>query len=123
MEELFATYEQSVALEKLGYKGITFAGWNHPWMGNKNPGFQGNPQECEYDIDAPLKSQVFKWFREVHNLSGIPTDESYEIWRIWRLPSGISRQCIIEEYPLTSFEEAEEDCINKLIELVTDGKI
>jgi hypothetical protein len=116
MEELFATYEQSVALEKLGYKGITFAGWNHPWMGNKNPGFQGNPQECEYDIDAPLKSQVFKWFREEYNLVGVPSMDAYFIYSI---TDGYS-ECAIEEYPLTSFEEAEEDCINKLIDIVQD---
>lgn len=68
----------------------------------------------QWAVAAPTWRSAFEWFRDKHNLSGIPTDESYEIWR---LNDGV-RECIIEVYPLEIYEEAELACLEKLIEII-----
>ena len=68
-----------------------------------------------YCISAPLYQQAFRWFRKKHKLSGIPTHQSYDIYNIE------TGECIIEVYPLDSYEEAELACLRKLIELVKGG--
>jgi hypothetical protein len=66
-------------------------------------------------VTAPTFAQVFKWFRETHRLSGIPTHQSYEVWDLQ------TSQCFIEEYPIGSHEESELSCVVKLIELVQNN--
>jgi len=130
MKEEFVTYDQALALKELGFDEPCFAyyGLNNvedkiffdidPDDGeltslNQNQFYHNNLSEVGR-ISAPLKQQVFRWFREIHNLSGIPTDESYEIWK---LTEGV-RECIVEVYPLETYEESESACIDKLIEIV-----
>ena len=137
MESLFVKYDQSLNLKELGFDEPCFGyyGLNNiedklffdidPDDGeltalNQNQFYHNNLSEVGR-ISSPLKQQVFRWFREKHGLSGIPDDESYSIWK---LILGV-RECIKEVYPLNNFEEAESDCINKLIEIVknkTDEK-
>ena len=70
----------------------------------------------EKDIAAPLKSQVFRWFREEHGLigciNGLSGRYSYNI-RSWKT--------IAHHHYFTTYEETENACINKLIELAKNG--
>lgn len=77
------------------------------------------------DMSAPFKSQVFRWFREKYNLlGGVYSNASGWLWEIHdniggthRLGSDYEGDC---EYSgaFTSFEKAENACIDKLISWV-----
>lgn len=119
MEKHFATYEQSLTLKELGF--------SEPCLG-----FYDDISKYFYQIHshassnndvknitiAPLKSQVFEFFRG-YRLSFIINDymDDYEANIIeWTL----SDDRIVHEFPnrFDSWEEAESACIDKLIEIV-----
>jgi hypothetical protein len=115
MEKEFVSYEQAVALRELGFDEMCFGFYSspvlelmhcknfEPWMGNGV-------------VTAPLKQQVFRWFREKYNLSCYIAEhlhfvEDYTKWK-----------CVIyyiyyPELIFDTYEEAENACIDKLIEL------
>ena len=69
MNKEFATYEQSLALKQLGFDepcfGIYF---NLTKQLVQRIYDDTRPFDKEYFTLAPLKQQVFKWFREKHKL-------------------------------------------------------
>ena len=118
MEKYFVTYNQALALKELGYV-------DYSWFGSEYSLYKHNGKHTFYMnsigdntyISAPLKSQVFEWFREKYNL--VFNFISYNIvkpaeyyWSItWddeAKASGIVK----------TYEQAESACIDKLIELV-----
>jgi hypothetical protein len=119
MEKEFVSYEVAVALKELLYGehyGDDYIAWyssnkDFHYRNMKSPVYPNNQSYI-----APLKSQVFRWFREKYKLSVYITDRLHcvhdrEEWK-----------CVIDDmfYPLLSFEtyeEAENACIEKLIEL------
>jgi len=114
MEKEFVTYEQALALQKLGVyiQPPVYCCYQ------KTPVLMILPSAMTtFDIIAPLKSQVFRWFREKRNLIGLIESGydnginmfSYVIWRG-------SFDDWIGTYRDT-YEEAENACINKLIEM------
>jgi len=112
MEKEFVPYEEALAMKKLGFDETCLKGYclNNP-----------NSYLCDYPIsdydldrlecDAPLYQQAFRWFRKVHNIHLLPVEMYPYIWSI----DGYS-----ETY--SSFEEAELDCIRRLIEIATKKK-
>lgn len=126
MNKEFIPYEQALTLKELNFNEQPFAIYDlesglkiyrdDRILINNAVGF----------TFAPLYQQTFRWFREKHKLSGIPTDNSYEIWSIFKNKNLIiDRECIIEEYPLKSYKDSELACLKKLIEIVKinkDGK-
>jgi hypothetical protein len=119
MEQEFVSYEQAVALKELLYGehyGDDYIAWyssnkDFHYRNMKSPVY---PNHQSYI--APLKSQVFRWFREKYKLNVYITDRLHfvldkEEWK-----------CVIDDifYPLlifNTYEEAENACIDKLIEL------
>jgi hypothetical protein len=119
MDKEFVNYEQALALKELGfdekclgnyweklfYYEITF---NHPTT------MPNSPESCL----APLKQQVFRWFREKYNYNHSIIFHKH--------PFGTNDyQYMIlledDEYVEVNFnpyEEAENACIDKLIEIV-----
>jgi hypothetical protein len=116
MNKEFVTYEQALALKKLGFDEPCF-------------GYFNTDEELVYGIDiktikyvlkyhkkdesvlAPTYQQAFSFFREKHNLSG------------WISHSGwyhiISKSIEINEKILSEkYEEAENTCLDKLIEII-----
>lgn len=81
-----------------------------------------NGLECT----APLYQQAFRWFREKHNLIGkvwqfsVSEDEksSYE-YMIDKL-NNLGLGQYIQDFPFSSYEEAELACLKKLIEIVKE---
>ena len=75
-------------------------------------------------ISAPLYQQVFRWFREKHNLFGLVfyhTDnkinfESPHYFRIYEMKHKGKQIEHSKEYK--TYEEAELECLKKLIEIV-----
>ena len=138
MEKEFVSYEQAVALKELGfdekclttyiYKGGLNSIWNvHCYQVEDEYLFENtrddlwntnstNKSDC---ISAPLKQQVFRWFREKYgwyaNLSSWIHEEelgTYHEYEIYGTPN--SAHCWT---PFKTYEEAEDACIDKLIEL------
>jgi hypothetical protein len=121
MENLFCTYNQALALKELGFKERC----SHYFENNK---FKIHNEISGWDfntsfitcVSAPLKSQVFKWFRDKHNLIscirtisyGCTIDEQEFFYEIVSV-RGVASYEIYDTY-----EEAESACIDKLIELI-----
>jgi hypothetical protein len=122
MEKDFVTYEQALVLKELGF--------DEPCIGWYNP--QVNYKEVTTDRywafhltgdwenfkPAPLYQQAFRWFREKYGLSGlieIGTQEfSYQVFNY----VGNSQ---LGTEPLKyngTYEEAEQACLDKLIEII-----
>ena len=99
MEKEFVTYTQSLALKELGFDEPCFGYYDNGvfifWYDSK--------QETELllNCSAPLKQQVFRWFRE--KLSEAIIEGGFR--------SGQSAK-------YTTYEEAELACINELIEII-----
>jgi hypothetical protein len=115
MDKEFVTYEQALALKELGYDDIS-------WFDNQASLYDVNGEHTMYTnygvmysglsdgyIPAPLKQQVFRWFRDKYDAH--------------IHPRRIMPNVYIAEYGLwasksfDTYEEAENACIDKLIEI------
>ncbi len=67
---------------------------------------------------APLKQQVFRWFREKHNLLGyVDSDtQEYGIEYSYHINDLIEGHTHFQLY-IDSYEQAEQACIDELIKL------
>ena len=121
MEKEFVTYEQALELKELGFNEPCF-GW---WFVDEKMLFIEKSKKSTSDniLQAPLKQQVFRWFRDNHNLFGCIDLQSSNPshWYI-RVDDIIENDFVYhsEDYRIKykTYEEAEDACINKLIELV-----
>lgn len=132
MKNEFVTYKQALALKELGFDDYAF-NW---YSTNKHPSLIAgifltiNSSEPLYSsemhkigiwkIKAPLKQQVFRWFREKYgwyaNLSSWIHEEElgiYHEFEIYGNPNGVYGDGKYDTY-----EEAENACIDKLIEIL-----
>jgi hypothetical protein len=120
MKNEFATYEQALALKELGFDEPCFAFYDESlyFPNNKNQygTFCNQPLDAA-SCSAPLKQQVFRWFREKHEIdSNISRD--YSLRKVPRqycyiIQSGDSFE---ESKNFETYEEAEDACIDMLIE-------
>jgi len=124
MNKEFVSYKQAVALRELEFDEMCFGFYSYnnltpelmhcrnrePWMGNAV-------------VAAPLKQQVFRWFREKYNLDvtfkkidyGPESKFTGYYFSIYKGNEiidihGADKKCKL-------YEEAENACIDKLIEL------
>jgi hypothetical protein len=101
MDKEFITHEQTSSLKELGFE------WEQ---------FQNYRTSFSY-IKAPLKQQVFRFFRETYGFKSwiqvhINDTFLYEI-----RPHVLSHYKEGEIYVYPTYEEAENACIDKLIEI------
>jgi hypothetical protein len=121
MNKEFVPYEQAVALKELGFDepclGYYLA--NTLFISNDNV---YNSTDIPV-IKAPLYSQAFRWFREKYELhSHIYSDFSWNIsGGIWDLNGYVDSRYDWDSEPSKTFEEAELDCLSKLIEIVKEN--
>lgn len=116
MEKEFVSFDQALALKKLKFDEDCFAGYDtfgDLWIGyNSTDGIEYNPS---YYNKAPLKQQVFRWFREKY---GCYCDIwQYEDDLSFAFAVKINFQRYDAEIGFKTYEEAENACIDKLIEL------
>ncbi len=104
MENEFVTYEQALALKELGFDWGTYEHYD-----------SHTKEICDIfkDVSAPLKQQVFRWFREKYEIHGFIIHYSRVMFR-WCIDSGDDFE---ESIKLDTYEEAENACIDKLIEI------
>ena len=114
MEKEFVTYEQALALKELGFKEDCLASYYHA---GKRLGIGEYINHGNYTILAPLKQQVFRWFREKYGwIGGI------------RQLSQSGNGMIIGEFRkdednnfmmfAESYEQCENYCIENLIKII-----
>ena len=106
MEKEFVSYEQAVALKELGFKEDCLASYYHA---GKRLGIGEYVNHGNYTILAPLKQQVFRWFREKYDAHIHPSRLMRNIY--------VVRYGDWDSTSFTTYEEAENACIDKLIEL------
>ena len=124
MEKEFVPYEQALALKELGFDKPCLGGYIRfrgsetfelAFYKYRNVDF--NTTSNIY-VSAPLYQQVFRWFREKHNIIGLVEggyDDGKNIFTyvIW---NGFKDDWC-NEY-VSTYEEAELECLRKLIEIV-----
>jgi hypothetical protein len=123
MNKEFITYEQAVALKELGFDEWCFGGYDKGY-GVLLVGYDTNVGEHfdrDFYIHAPLKQQAFRFFREKYNQNSF-------IELVYR--DGMKYDYVLyadkdekecENFgdgPFDTPEEAENACIDKLIEIV-----
>jgi hypothetical protein len=131
MNKEFVTYNQALALKELGFNEDCFG----YYVDNKliQNGLNILNKDCDWvdnQCSSPLYQQVFRWFREKHNLfhniwnytHGEPTDLipngfTFSIDEDWVTIIGKKEDGYFEKY-YTTYEEAESACLDKLIEII-----
>ncbi len=131
MEKYFVNYNQALALSKLWFDEPCMKEFHKQNLLNNSTGEEINNSMLNeiygpsVVIAAPLKSQVLEWFRTKYNLLGFALDidkpGSY-YYGISELFSGETIEDTSEGPYNNKFEEAESDCIDKLIEIINDKK-
>jgi hypothetical protein len=108
MEKEFLPYEQALALKELGF--------NEPCFGLYAPPSKTvflhhyGLLSAKEQISAPLYQQAFRWFREKCGFNISVTNDGYIILDMKKSQSYIDEA--------DSYEEAELECLIKLIEIV-----
>lgn len=130
MEKEFIPYEQALVLKELGFDEDCLSNYY------KDNSDRGKLQFTEYDnryfVKAPLYQQVFRWFRKKHNLYSEIDLDSYKepyllkvtIKQLDETNSFVTNSyypnCIngVDTFNNKQYEEAELECLKKLIEIV-----
>jgi hypothetical protein len=126
MKTEFVSYNQAIQLRLLGIDEICFTHyWGEQFL-NENIGGWMKNSNTQY-IMAPLKQQVFRWFREKHNILGSIYSNASGYLFEWHDSIGGTHRGWSEYEGANdsgcwdSYEEAESACIDKLIELVKNN--
>jgi hypothetical protein len=135
MDKEFFPYEEALALRELGFNEQCFAFYietkeRQPASYSREGTFYPrNSDLLNGWHSAPTYSQAFRWFRENHNLE-------YQIMK-WKngnyyvtihkntqeyldTISDLSHACLEEVVDCYSYEEAELECLRKLIEIIKE---
>jgi hypothetical protein len=126
MEDQFVTYEQALSLKKLGFDMPCLKEFHSKNLITPSTGDESTNTELielygdNSVIGAPLKQQVFKWFRDKHQLDGwaVPYYSSNEKLYSFLIENGIEENLKDSDEDYKTHEEAESACIDKLIELI-----
>jgi hypothetical protein len=120
MNKEFIPYKQALALKELGFDAQCFAHYrDKESLVACNQGIYGisysDIEEPTKVILAPLYSQAFRWFREKYDIKPCfdwhPTEE-------YRYCIYYSKNTYFQKCDFLTYEEAELECLKKLIEIV-----
>ena len=116
LEEEFIPLAISLEIKELGFDQPCFRGWNKYGVILYHP-------DSDIVLDNPTFSQVFKWFREKHNLFGCIDLQvcNPPHWYI-RIDDIIKNDYLYhsedENLKFKTYEEAELSCLKQLINIV-----
>jgi len=117
MEQEFIPYEQALALKELGFDEPCFAQWNDS---NGFDGFGGSYKNSHFNrpdqVALPLYQQAFRWFREKYKLNSLIIDSISYSW-YFNINNMQIDDVVSEVLYFKSYEEAELECLKKLIEI------
>jgi hypothetical protein len=108
MDKEFVTYEQALALKELGFDEECCGGYKKSFPYDNEWKFYIDDIYCQ--ITAPLKQQVFRWFREKYADVLV---EDYGLIPHFTIISNM----FLDSNKIWTYEEAENACIDKLIEI------
>ncbi len=119
MEKELVPYEQALALKELGFDEPCFGEY---YYGKLKYDEVSNGQTAHNDLAlAPTFSQAFRWFREKHNLHSTIIITSMQNYGYLieepQVPYHIDQLISYKTY-----EEAELECLKKLIEIIQSQK-
>jgi hypothetical protein len=135
MENEFIPYKQALILKELGFDEPCFKGYTEEYktlisFANTHTNTSVKNTLPTKPFTAPLYQQAFRWFREKYNLfhniwnytHGEPTDLipngfTFSIDEDWVTIIGKKEDGYFEKY-YNTYEEAELECLIKLIEIV-----
>jgi hypothetical protein len=138
MEKEFVPYEQALALKELGFESpYPIGGYQGGKIFYYEKGelyYDGRPM---YSSDAhsgqllaPLYQQAFRWFREKYNIQATiePTKDQHRFelgFNYWIWNTKTAEEWFTEpkdrpagDYVFDTYEEAELECLKKLIKIV-----
>ena len=131
MHKEFVTYEQAIQLKELGFDPFMrencLAYFN---TSNSNNDLETKDWWClpkndfQYALSAPLKQQVFRWFREKYNFIGVVglfsiSDQGISSFEFYVDKIHYIGPSNFQEFVgFKTYEEAESACIDRLIEIV-----
>ena len=120
IEKEFVPYKIALALKELGFNHLCFGWYNYELLNlfgedNLLDGYAGE----ENRPLAPTFSQAFRFFREKYKLlSFVDIDSSYRIYC-----DDIKFDLDIDSIIFKTYEEAELECLVKLIEIVKEQNV
>ena len=131
MEKEFVPYAEALALKKLGFDELCLASFetetnwhmeHRPWRNSEDP----------TEIASPLYQQAFRWFRENYNLRGFigfrPNIKQFDCHVYDMSLSGKeyvkqrTMEAFTKDPKVGTYEEAELECLKKLIEIIKEKK-
>ena len=125
MEKEFVPYEQALALKELGFDEPCF-GYYYS-MDNKKVGLEmyiDVQHQDTYFVQAPLYQQAFRWFRENYKFVGTVLGDGFN-GELKGYYYSITEEGWINYFEsieqgkwYDTYEEAELECLKKLIEIV-----
>ncbi len=110
MKEHFANYPQALALKELGFNEPCLMYYDHSLK---------LVESGVYECLAPLKQQVFKWFRDNYKIQSLVQEYLLNTY-MYTIDDGISSDISIVGFE--TYEEAESSCIDKLISIIKEKK-
>ena len=124
LEKDFVNYNQALEMNALGFNEPCFGRYDGKgnnkgklWYEMPNSGQDTIPVG---DVLAPTFSQAFRFFRDKKGLHVIYTkgvDWNNYYWQIWRNDTMTKTYVCSSDYVYDTYEEAEIDCLDKLIEI------
>ncbi len=120
MNKEFVPYEQALELKELGFDEECWCYFindifNDSMFLKKYEYFEHMNKNIEYTL-SPLYSQVFRWFREKYDLM-FPINKDDIGQYYFSIPNS-DRLLDTKCYCYASYEEAEFECLKKLIEII-----
>jgi hypothetical protein len=123
MEKEFIPYEQALALKELGFDEPCFGFYytlnGRDWKFVEKTEYHRLDDEMniggKFTISAPLWQQAFDWFREKYVLSSWIYNSDVKKYWFTILQNG---RIVKSHKELLTYEEAELECLKKLIEIV-----
>ena len=127
MEKNFIPYEESVALEALGFNEPCFAGYS---ILTEKIEFYSKPllTRDSFTVDAPIYSQAFRWFKKEYGIfvSIVPNKygslDSFIGWIYIPLNGSTKDIDVGGRKGYNTPEETELACLRKLIEIVKNNE-
>lgn len=118
----FIPYEQALALQQLGFNEECFGTW-FELEGKYSIIIRNNLYRNDLQTPSPLYQQAFRFFREKYSLFGcIDLHTSTPIHWYIRIDDIIKNDYMYhsedENLKFDTYEEAELECLKKLIEIV-----
>ena len=125
MEKEFVPYEEALELKELGFDEpcIGWATMSYPDVVLCGYRFK-KYHETELPtrpFSVPLYQQAFRWFRKKHDVKVVSIGGDEKKKYNFLIVLADNKQILGSESTYNSYEEAELDCLRKLIKIVKNG--